>query len=409
MVKKLRYEIMDKHAVKIKDLVGKERYRNSDVFIDTAVNILLTWESEHPEDSIKIMQSMMPFTSEQEKFMANFVKEKEREKHFGKNEQEEADEEFEKQKALSISDYDHVRLESNLDETLKYISQLEIKKPDCVYEYDGYPLLFRFYSRFFPIKIVISVLSNMLYEKKQTKVKFTDFRAAAYDISEEISNSLTDIEKSNNIPRNRKISTGLPKRGKDIDDIGKIAQAQKRFKDQYIGKLQKDRKTKEKYAKGAPIALGLMYVFEENGELYVSLTEKGRKFSLMHNPVISRNYKDIVLTKEESEFILNELIPDLELEKLFIDTALKVVKNPPKKSKISNVLDEEFLKTFLKFKAKNPKMVKEHELNNLKTLADEITKKRIVGWRVATMGRISELRIINWEINKSGESEYSII
>ncbi len=408
MGNRVQYEIMDKHASKIKELVDKERYRNSDIFIDTAVNILLTWESEHPEDSIKIMQSMMPFTTEQEKFMLGFVKEAERERHFGKGEQEKADEEYKKQKEHEISDHDHIRLQHNLDETLKYISQLEIKKPDCVYEYDGYPLLFRFYSRFFPVKIVIAVLSNMLYEKKVTKIKYSDFRTEAYDISEEISNHLTEIEKSDNVPRNKKISTGLPKKGKDREDITKIAQSQKRYKDQYIGKLRKDRETKEEYAEGAPIALGLIYIFEENGEMFVSLTEKGKDFSLKHNPVIAGNYKENALTKEESEFILDELIPDLELEKLFIDTALKVIKNPPKNSKITDSLDEEFLKTFKKFKAKNPKMVKDYELNNLETLADETTKKRIVGWRVATMGRISELRLVNWEINTSGESEYSL-
>jgi len=407
MGKKVQYQVMDKHASKIKELVDKERYRNSDIFIDAAVNILLTWESEHPEDSIKIMQSMMPFTAEQEKFMSGFVKEEERERHFGKGEQEKADKEYEKQKEHEISDHDHIRLQHNLDETLKYISQLEIKKPDCVYEYDGYPLLFRFYSRLFPVKIIIAVLSNMLYEKKLTKVKYSDFRTEAYDISEEISNHLTEIEKTDNIPRNKKISTGLPKKGKD-KDVAKIAQSQKRYKDQYIGKLRKDRATKEEYAEGAPIALGLIYLFEENGEMFVSLTEKGKQFSLKHNPVISGNYKNNALTKEESDFILDELIPNLELEKLFVDTALKVLKNPPSKSKITDILDEEFLKTFKKFKAKNPKIVKDYELNNLKTLSDEATKKRIVGWRVATMGRISELRIVNWEINKSGESEYSL-
>jgi len=408
MGNKVQYEVMNKHASKIKELVEKERYRNSEVFIDTAVNILLTWESEHPEDSIKIMQSMMPFTAEQEKFMTGFLKEDEREKHFGKGEQEKADEEYKKQKEHEISDHDHIRLQHNLDEALKYISQLEIKKPDCVYEYDGYPLLFRFYSRLFPVKIIITVLSNMLYEKKVTKIKYSDFRTEAYDISEEISNHLTEIEKTDNIPRNKKISTGLPKKGKDVEDVAKIAQSQKRYKDQYIGKLRKNRETKKEYAEGAPIALGLIYLFEENGEMFVSLTEKGKQFSLKHNPVISGNYKNNALTKEESDFILNELIPDLKLEKLFVDTVLRVVKNSSTKSKITDILDEEFLKTFKKFKDKNPKIVKDYELNNLKTLADEATKKRIVGWRVATMGRISELGIINWEINKRGESEYSL-
>ena len=408
MVKKITYEVMEKHAAKIKDLIDNERYRNSDAFIDTAVNILLTWESEHPDDTIRIMQSMMPFTPAQEKFMSQTMKEAERQKHFGKGENEEAIEELEKQKALEISDHDHVRLQSNLDKSSKFISQMDIQKPDGVYEYDGYPILFRFYSRFFPVKIVISVLANMMYEKNQTKVKLADLRVAAYDIAEEISEHLTEIEKQNNTPRNKKISTGLPKKGRDDEDVEKIAQAQKRFKDQYIGKLRKNRETGEEFFEGAPGALGLIYVFEENGEKWATLTEKGREFFLMHNPVISGNYKEHAITKEESEFIRNELLPSLELENMFVETALKTVKKPSKKAKITAVLDEEFLKTYKKFKANNPKKIREFELNNLKTLEDEFTKKRIVGWRVATMGRISEIRLVNWEINKSGESEYSL-
>ena len=129
MKKKISYEVMDKHAVKIKELVADERYRSSDTFIDTAVNILLTWESEHPEDTIKIMQSMMPFTAAQEKFMEATMKEVEREKHFGKGETEIAIQEAAAAKALAISDYDHQRLQDNLDKTSKYISQLEITKP----------------------------------------------------------------------------------------------------------------------------------------------------------------------------------------------------------------------------------------------------------------------------------------
>jgi hypothetical protein len=38
---------------------------------------------------------------------------------------------------------------------------------------------------------------------------------------------------------------------------------------------------------------------------------------------------------------------------------------------------------------------------------DEI-KKFIDQARGATMGRLSELRIVNWEINKKGLSEYSL-
>ncbi len=408
MKKKMHYEIMDKHALRIKEIVENERYRNFDVFIDTAINILLTWESDHPEDTMKIMQSMMPFTLQQEKFMEKVMKDQEREMLFGKGGHREAIEESEKQKVLTISDHDRVRLQSNLDSASKFISQLEITKPNNVYEYDGYPLLFRFYSRFFPIKIVLAVLANMMYEKKQNKVKMVDLRPAAYDIAEEMSEHITDYEKSNNIPRNKKISTGLPKKGQEEEDIEKIAQAQKRFKDQYIGKLRKNRETGEESIEGAPGALGLIYVFEENGEVFVTMTEKGKRFYLIYNPIINGNYKENAITKEESEFILNDLIPDLELEKQFIDTALDTIKKHKGDSKITDILDEEFFKTFKKFKAKNPKIIAKYDLNNIQSLADDVTKKKIVGWRVATMGRLSELRIVHWEINSSGESEYSL-
>ena len=408
MKKKIRYEIMDKHTVKIKELVDNERYRNSDAFIDTAVNILLTWESEHPEDTIKIMQSMMPFTIAQENFMKVTMKDDEMEKHFGKGENVIAVQESEKQKALAISDYDHLRLQDNFDRATKFVSQLEIRKSESVYRYDGYPLLFRFYSRFFPIKIVITVLANMMYEKNQNNIKFVDLRVAAYDIAEEFSEHLTNIEKINKIPRNMKMSTGLPKKGHGGENVEKTAQAQKRFKDQYIGRVRKNRVTQEEHIEGAPSALGLIYVFEENGETYVTLTEKGKRFYLIHNPVITGKNRDNAVTQEESEFILNELIPSLELEKQFIDTAIKTIKNHKEKHRITDELDEEFLKTIKKFNAKNPKEVVAYELNDLTSLVDETTKRKIVGWRVATMGRMSELQLVNWEINRKGESLYTI-
>jgi len=404
----MHYEVMEKHTVKINELIADEKYRSSDVFIDLAVNMMLAWESEQPGDMIKIMQSMMPFTIPQQKFMDGFVKKEQREEHFGKGESEIAVDEFEKQKPLGISDFDHVRLQDNFDKTSKFISQLEITKPENIYEYDGYPLLFRFYSRFFPVKIVIAVLANMMCEKNQTKIRLEDFRIAAYDIAEEISGKIANKEKNSDAPRNKKISTGLPKKAQEGEDILKKAHAQKRFKDQYIGRLRKNRKTEKEHIEGAPGALGLIYAFKENGETYVTLTDKGKRFSLMPNPAIRGDFRDNAITKEESEFILNELIPGLDLEKEFIDTAVKTVKKPNKKSRITDVLDEEFLKTIKKFKAKNPKKTKAFDLNNLSTLSNDATKRRIVGWRVATMGRMSELRIVNWEINEKGESEYSL-
>lgn len=412
MDEKIRYEPMERHRVRIDELVADERYRNSDAFIDTAVNVLLAWESKHPGDAVKILRSLMPFTAEQEEFVAAAADtDKGLKSVVASIDRYDADADFEevkKQRMLAISDYDHVRVQKNLEKVSEFVSGLKIPKPESLFEYDGYPLLFRFYSRLFPVKLVVAVLGNMMYEKNQAKVKFSDLRVAAYDIAEEISEQITRVEKMNDVPRNRKISTGLPKKGHDEDDIEKIAQAQKRFKDQYVGKIRKSRHSKEQHVEGAPEALGLIYVFEEKGEEYVTLTENGKKFCVMSNPVIRGDYTGGSITKEESGFILDELIPGLVLEQQFVNAALKVIERSSGGGKITDLLDLEFYNVLKQFAAENPETAQNFDFDSIGSFDDDVTKHRIVGYRVATMGRLSEMHVVNWRINERGESEFSL-
>ena len=46
--------------------------------------------------------------------------------------------------------------------------------------------------------------------------------------------------------------------------------------------------------------------------------------------------------------------------------------------------------------------------NRKKEDGDKLEVSRISSWRAATMGRLSELRKINWQINSNGKSEYSL-
>jgi len=405
--KKISYQPLEKQSEKIWNLVKQERYRNPDAVIDTALNILLAWESDRPEDTMKIMQTMMPFTQEQEKFMKVTMKEDQRDKHFGKAEIESAKEEAEMQKLLAISDYDHLRIQNNLELAREFVSQMDIARPKNVIEYDGYPLLFHFYSRFFPVKVVICVLANMLYEKNRAAVRFSDLRTASYDIAEEISGRLVEAERAKDVPRNKKISTGLPKKGRDGEDIEKIAHSQKRFKDQYVGKIRRERATKKAYVEGAPSALGLICVFEEDGTEHVTLTESGRRFYLMSNPIIKGDYMENALTKEECGYILEELVPRLRLENIFVDAAVRTIRKAGA-AKITDELDMEFLKAFRKFSSANRSDSKRFGFDA--TLAsDEMARSRITAYRVATMGRLAELRVVEWEINKKGESEFAVV
>lgn len=407
---KIHYTPMAKHVVRINELVADERYRNPDAFIDTAINVLLAWESKHPEDAAKIMKSLMPFTVEQEEFVSDTANAGQGLKHAVAKSGTDADfEEVKRQRILAISDYDHTRVQKNLKNVSKFISGLKISKPKNLFQYDGYPLLFRFYSRLFPVKLVVVVLGNMMYEKNQVKVKLSDLRTAAYDIAEEISEQITHVEKTHDIPRNKKISTGLPKKGHDEDDIEKIAQAQKRFKDQYVGKIRKGRHNKAEHVEGAPEALGLIYVFEENGEEYVTMTEDGKKFCVMSNPVMSGDYTGVSITKQESRFILDKLIPNLVLEHQFVKAALRVVKRSSQHERITDLLDMEFYNVLKQFVNENPEIAQTFDFDSIGSSgSDDVTKHRIVGYRVATMGRLAEMRVVKWLINDRGESEFSL-
>jgi len=38
-----------------------------------------------------------------------------------------------------------------------------------------------------------------------------------------------------------------------------------------------------------------------------------------------------------------------------------------------------------------------------------IIERKIIQWRLATMGRLTEMNVVNWTINENGDSEYSLI
>lgn len=415
MNEKIEYSVLEIHAERIRELCSNGKYKNSEDFVKTAIEILLTWESKYPEECFQVMKTLMPFSPEQEMFMKLSMNPDEIKKQFGELEIDRDQNEVAQQKILAISDDDHLKLRDNFQHTIKYVKALKITKPKDAIPYDGYPLLYGFYSRLLPVKIVLTVLAHILERSKSSKVELKDFRVHAYDIAEELAETLSKYENKHDVPRNEKMSTGLPKKGTEEEDKDKIAMAQKRFKDQFIGKVRKSRITKIDHFEGALSALGLVYVTQEDDKVFVSLTELGKKFFLIENPVVQGEYEKGPLTKQESDFIMKELIPQRELEKQFVDTAISVIKRITTKDKTTEddkkmtyVLDVEFLETVKKYIDKNPKVLDLYNLDHLDSLNTESTKKKIVQWRLATMGRLSELKIVNWTINEKGDSVYTL-
>lgn len=404
------YEPMSATAERIRDLVDRKRYRNERAVIDRALDILLAWESDRPEETIRIMQTLMPFTPQQEAFIDEVMKEDERKKHFGEAPADEAG----RHKALTTSNLDHKRVRDNLAEAQEYMRGWSPPELRGAFEYDGYPMLFKLYSRFLPVKITVSVLGNMLYEDQVAAVGLDRLRGGAYDIAEEIAGQLVVADQSKKVRRNMKMSTGLPTKAQGRD-VEKTVHAQKRFKDQYVGAVRRHRTTKTRHADGALAALGLASIFEEGGELRVTLTEAGRQFFLLDNPVMRGEYvSGRAIGDEEAAFILGSLIPSLPLEDMFVKAAVGTVKRAGRKAGGAGAstadLDRAFFREVVRYAEKSQKVASRFGLDKLggtgKGLSNEKTRALIVGWRVATMGRLAELGAVEWKVGAKGESVY---
>ena len=303
LAEKIQYSVREIHAERIRELIKNTRYRNPEEFLKTAIDILLTWESARPEECMDLMRERLPFTPEQEAFMSKSMNPEEMQKQFGGMEMDRNAEEAIRQKKLAGSDLDHLELRENLTRIKKYIENIKIKRPKNIIPYDGYPRLSGFYSRILPVKIVLSVLCHLLEQNKDSKVELNDLRIHAYDIAEELADITNKHENERNTPRNKKISTGLPKKGTDDHDGEKILMAQKRFKDQFVGKIRRNRVTKENHFEGALSALELVFAFENDGRVFVSLTEAGKKFFLLDNPIVMGQYEKRSLTAAESDYV----------------------------------------------------------------------------------------------------------
>jgi len=408
----MAYTLLGLHRDRIEDLVRNKKYKDSGDFVKTAVEILLTWESKHPEECMEIMTTLRPFSPEQEAMMKQTMKPEEIERRFGELDVDKDESEQVQQKHLAQRDDDHLKLRDNYQLARKYVQSLKKTTiPKDSIPYDGYPLLFSFYSRLLPVKIVVTELGHLMERNKSEKIDLRDLRVNAYDVAEEISKKISSYEKEHDIPRNEKMSTGLPKKGKDENDDDKIAMAQKRFKDQFIGKIRKNRVSKTEQFEGAAVALGLVYATKEGDTTFVSLTEDGKEFFLMENSVVQGEYKKGALSKEESKFILERLVPKLELENRFVKTALDTVEKFSKNNtdeKITATLDKQFYKVVTQFNEENADKVKTYNINHMDSFEDDATKRKITAWRVATMGRLAEIKAVEWTINKDGDSVYKI-
>ena len=153
-------------------------------------------------------------------------------------------------------------------------------------------------------------------------------------------------------------------------------------------------------------------------EIKVGLTPLGVKFYRKRNPVLvsyerERGNQKTALSKEESGFLREEIIPKFSLEKMFVSKVeQELKKNKLKAREIDDklgIVTKEWLQNIENNAQKKNKT--EAELNPWwlsfrKIRSDETI---ITPWRVATMGRLSEMGVVDWVIvRETGVSEFSL-
>lgn len=392
-------------------------------FVKRAVTVYLQWEQK-PEKTFELFKvPEFPFTPEQQSFMESFMKEDIREKEFGEHLGTPKETELERQERLRIEE-NLPGLRSDIPKINEYLSDIGsdldeqsmiIQLADAELFYDGYPLIWRFYSRILPAKIALVQLGKNMkdFGQKDMLPTLDTFRDDAYDIAEEIMKDIEKYEKEKHLKRNQRISTGFPKETSDSDER---FLTQRRFKDQYIGKSVTKKESGKKFFEGALMALGLVRAFDKeveingrvvSGQKQITMTKLGRDFCMLENPVINGDYSR-AFSDEESDFIMKKIIPERELEAVLAKSALDKIKSDGMVDQAS--LDELFLKECERFaKTKSPfakdfmKLVDAH--NDLGR--DPKKQTRIMAIRAATMGRLAEIGKVDWIIGENGKSRYA--
>jgi len=387
-----------------RDNDGNKRYLDQRDVITRALELFFTWELE-PEKFLDEIKSSM--TSKQEQQLSKKLQDESVEKMDDKIEQ------IEQQEARK-SEKGYERMLTNLESAKNVIKQINMKDlksnvDDQEITYDSWPLLWNFYSRLLPAKISITVLGDMISSSKTNRVDVHNFRKNVYDICEELSEKIINHERKNKLRRTKKFSTGFPL-AVNPESL-KQGLAEKRFKDKYAVSIRK-KHGGAYHLEGMLAALGLITVMRSNDKKhYVSMTEAGKKFYLLDNPILKDDYSN-VFSDDEINYIVEKLIPQRELEDILVKRALESVKNFDGKDKIAIKLNEDFLQEFNDFVKSYDH--KEHKTRLVEKFIDkgvpddEKPDPPIIACRVATMGRLSELKLVDWSIDENGWSQYKL-
>ena len=222
--------------------------------------------------------------------------------------------------------------------------------------------IYGLYNRFFPIKITMRVLANML-KGNGPNVPLNTLQENAASIAREYGKKLLKKEQGLGRRRSEMIATALPTKSKrSIDEFKSKA----RFKSHFVGYLAKER------VEGAPAVLRFVNIRKgDNGRDVVGLTVAGLEFAKLANPVIENEDLNSPLSDEEREFLVNHICAELPEEARLMQSTLEAIKGG----------------------ATNPEKVQE----GLRKLKPELKETELSTIRSGLLSRMSELGLVTRE------------
>ena len=390
------------------DIIEKhpDHFSSFEDFVKHALEMNLVWWSPNPQDIMKLMARNL-ITEEQKQFTRQFQ---------SGDFQDQVDPYTGISEATRI-----VELLKGSEQTIKQIDPTIAADDKEVVKYDGYPLLFRFYSRFLPAKLSLIVLANMI-SKEKPYVELEEFQNESYEIISELADIIRSKEVSK---RNEKVSTGMPLSEKKINNaptkqarneaIRKVSSSETKFKNQYAGKLRLDKKSGNEYFEGILFALGLIVPKKVENKTRIYLSKKGIEYLKIDNPVVNslineKEIPDSPFTQEGAKYIIQNLVntKHLSLEYALCDRVISEIKASTSVDELDSMIED----VCINWIKKNLKVARTHKIEEIleehqKRKKSDAKQTRLQAWRVATMGRLSELGVVSWKIDAHSRSTYS--
>ena len=265
----------------------------------------------------------------------------------------------------SLSDKTFKTLESLVEHNSNQTDVPEFSQEE-IYGPESAGLIWIFHNRFFPVKIVLNIVAQLMVRKNQTWLNLDDEIDGIIKIIEKFVSEIYRneslhpsihqgfplpakvlVERYERMSKMKTKSTSFKRnirgfRGNMEEKINqlvltRLTSSRLRFSSQFIGKsLEKDH---GRVYSGACIEMGLLVARGEKKDLEITLSKNGLEFVRLENPAINfvdtgkvdpdhyeRNFMDIVnftFSNKEIDFIQNRILSRYELENNIITTFSK--------------------------------------------------------------------------------------